>query len=59
MDRKPSMDQNLKEFQKDRSRVGSANKTLMYKDETRQKNAKFFHMARQLQSARNTIKVQE
>ena len=44
---------------RDRNRVGSAKKSLMYKDDTREKNAKFFHIARQLQSARNTIKVQE
>ena len=44
---------------KEKTRVGSAKKSLMYKDDTREKNAKFFHIARQLQSARNTIKVQE
>lgn len=49
----------MKDMLRDRNRVGSAKKSLMYKDDTREKNAKFFHIARQLQSARNTIKVQE
>lgn len=31
----------------------------MFKDEKRQRNNKFFEIAKQLQTARNTIKVQD
>lgn len=50
---------NMKQMQKEKSRVGSAHKTLMFKDAKRQKSAKFFDIAKQLQTARNTIKMQD
>lgn len=59
IERELSKEKDVKEWLKDRSRVGSAHKTLMYRDDKRDKSAKFFDIARELQSARNTIKVQE
>ena len=58
MTRHGSKEKELKDLQKEKSRIDTSHKTLMYKDETREKNTKFFYIARQLQSARNTIKVQ-
>lgn len=41
-----SKEKDLKELLRERSRVGSAHKTLMYRDDRREKSAKFFDMAR-------------
>lgn len=59
INRESSREKEMKDILKERSKVDSTHKTLMYRDETREKNSKFFYIARQLQSARNTIKVQE
>jgi len=59
MTKHSSKEKEIKDIFKEKSMVDSSHKTLMYRDDTREKNTKFFYIARQLQSARNTIKVQE
>lgn len=54
-----SKEKDLKDIFREKSKIGSAHKTLMYRDDKRQKSAKFFDLAKDLQSAQNTIRVQE
>ena len=44
---------------KEKSRVGSHNKAMMFREDRFEKSAKLIEMVKELHSARNTIKVQD
>ena len=49
----------LRARNKEKSRIASHHKTLMFRDDRFEKSAKLIEMVKELHSARNTIKVQD